>query len=560
MSAGRLIVASGLPSSDAQYHLRYPAGNAPTAGAALAAAAAVSGAISGVLSTGIKLAVAATVASAVAAALTTGSGGSWQLAAGHFVPHVQTIQMVAPRTGIGAHHAYTQWYPGIPYELPLSVLGGSWTFQYELTSGPTGMAVGQHLGDTNFGLIYWASPVAGTYSCSVTITDQEGNTTTASWTLVVGTANHIFIDPVGGHASSANGGTGTGSISSPFLTFNDMYAGTTGGTASGTRFDTTYRNYTVWYRAGTTTVNGFADSNGGVEMGDKPTIHIAYPGEAVTLDFNTHNCCWEMGSSDVCIIGFNFPNIPGNSVASGLLSNCIRTDSGGTDHLYYNNTLQTPTTTANSGANPAWLMIDQNGSALTQYVAIVGNTVEGNNGFDVFLFYNTQYTVVENNALSNIADLAFYFKIGNENASVRNNTMLTGNTGSLLSTDAYNNPFASNSIEVSFNKVITSGNGWLVGLTPNAPETNLWSIRNTWVVNSQQIQNVTASMTVIDDAVEYSNASANSHGWISSGGTFASFVASGEECVGHSISAVDSSGNLMGAYLTYIGTRGAQIA
>lgn len=70
-----LIIASRLPSSDGLYHLRYPGGNAPIGGAALASSPSVASAISAALSTGIKLGGIGSAASSATGALTT-SGSS----------------------------------------------------------------------------------------------------------------------------------------------------------------------------------------------------------------------------------------------------------------------------------------------------------------------------------------------------------------------------------------------------------------------------------------------------------------------------------------------------
>ena len=82
MSTGRLVVASGLTSYDGLYHLRYPAGNAPVTGAALAGNAVVSSAVSAALSTGIQVAGTASAATSASGTLTSSGGATFAPASG----------------------------------------------------------------------------------------------------------------------------------------------------------------------------------------------------------------------------------------------------------------------------------------------------------------------------------------------------------------------------------------------------------------------------------------------------------------------------------------------
>lgn len=483
---------------------------------------------------------------------------TWQLPAADYVPHVQPLQIIAPRAGLTNTNVYYQAYPGIPYTRPVGVLGGAWPVEYKLLAFPAGMTVGEHHGDLLYGVISWPSPgTPGTYNVTLQVTDQEGTVEQVAWSILVTTANTIFVDTVNGHPSPNNGGTGAGTLANPFKSMNDWYAGTSGSGAA-TRFDTTYRGYHIYYRRGTYQNDAFTDGNGICEMQDKPLIHMAYPGETVTFDFQTSpSSTWgpSGGVSNVAICGITFHGAPNS--ASNSNEN-LRVDSGGTDLLFYNNTWTAPALAAISGTNPACLMISSNTQNL-RYVLLKGNTIQGNNGYDFFLGYNTQFGVAEENSFSGCSDNGIYLKIGNSDWTIRNNIYFSGaNTGDLVSTDAYTP--ASASIEVCYNLVKTTGSGWLIGLTASSPEGSLWSYRNTWIVSQQTIQSVTASsMTVINDVVQYKNSGADSHGWLSvGGGTFTSFSASGEECVG-TATYTDSNGNLMGAFSSYVGTRGYQV-
>jgi len=485
-----------------------------------------------------------------------GTPGGWQLPTGHYVPHVQPLQIIAPRAGLTTGNVYYQAYPGIALNLPVAVVGGAWPFQYKVLSGP--LSVGQHYGDPNYGVLTWASPTAGTYSCEVEVTDQEGTVATVSWTLTVTTNNFIFVDATNGHPSAANGGggtAGTGTLANPYQSLNDWYAGATGGTGSGTRFDATYKSYFVIYRAGTYDMAScFTDSNGLVEMGQKPTVHLAYPGEAVVLSPLSGSEWSFSGRGNIAICGMTCPGIPNGPD----VYQWIEIDSGTTDHLFYGNTLEPPASGSGiTGNNPAFIKYGQNGTALAQYIAFIGNTIQGTTGYEIVEAYNTQYFVIEGNTVQGNTAQGFFAKIGNSNWTVRANTGTSGNTGSLVTADGYS-PAAS-SIEVCWNLYLTSGNGWFVGPNPTGPIGPLWSNRNTWVVGAQALANDAATMTVVDDVVQFSG-TANAHGWsITGGGSFTSSSFTGEDAVGAG-PFVDSSGNLTGTYTSLLGTRGYQVA
>lgn len=194
--------------------------------------------------------------------------------------------------------------------------------------------------------------------------------------------------------------------------------------------------------------------------------------------------------------------------------------------------------------------------SLAQYIALVGNTIQGTTGYDILLGYNTQYLLAEGNSIQNNTGLGFYAKTNNSNWSVRANTGTSGNTGSLIAADGYSP--AANSIEVCWNLYDTSGGGWLVGPDLPGPIGPLWSNRNTWVIGAHTLSYDSATLTVVNDVVQFSG-TANSHGWsIINSGSFTSSSFTGEDAVGAG-PFVDSSGNLTGSYTSLLGTRGYQV-
>jgi hypothetical protein len=204
-------------------------------------------------------------------------------------------------------------------------------------------------------------------------------------------------------------------------------------------------------------------------------------------------------------------------------------------------------------------MSRNNAPALATRIAFVNNTIQGTNGHDVFLGYDTSECVFEGNTINGSTDPGngFYAKIDNADWTVRSNTGLSANATPLVAVDGYS---TSNAIEICWNDYVSAGSGILLGLTPNHPVGSVWAYRNTWQIANQAATNLTVTdLEVGDDVVQYTNAAANSHGWVdSSANVTATFT--GEECVGSGKKYVDSSGNLVVPYApTYRGTRGHEV-
>lgn len=485
------------------------------------------------------------------------SSASWMLPVGHWVAAVKTLQLIAPRTGIGANSRYSRAYTGLQWRVPVGVQGGAYPYQYSI-SGPSGMTVGQHYGDTDYGVINWPTPVAGTTSYTVTVTDQQGNTDSATVTLVVGTANFIVIDGTNGHHSSNNGGSGTGTLANPFLDMSDFYNGTSG-SGAGTRFDTTYQNYHVIYRTGTYDPSVcYTDSNGLIEFGAKPPVHIPYPGESVSFDFQSGVVTFSTSADNICMNNITVLGLPRSLTLTANMA--WRIDGGGTDYLFFENTLQTPAGAAINGTNPAFIMFADSHPSIAQYILFKDNTIQGDHGYDVVLGYYTKNFLAEGNSLSNCSGHGFYSKIGNDTFELRANTGIANNTGTLVEFDGYSP--ASATCLVSYNNYKSSFAGVQFGPNTGGTVTPVYLVRNTWQIPNHEVDNVPVGvLQVINDVNQYTNASATAHGWLISGGSISTPTYSGEECVGLNGGFVDSSGNLTGANRTaYLGIRGQEVA
>lgn len=496
--------------------------------------------------------------------------GSGFYPSGHWVQSNLALTILAPNASATSTNRYQKHYPGIALTMPAIVYGGAWPYVYSLSGQPSGMTIGTVYGSTNYGNITWNNPTAGSYTITMTVTDQTFATTSVTWTLVVSTSNWIFVDAVNGNASANNGGTGTGTQGNPFKTMNDWYAGTSG-SGSGTRFDTTYINYGVIYQSGSYLMDAcFVDSNGAVEMGDKPKVHLAAPGASV--NFDPHNSGSKATLFFGAVANVYFGNINFTDVANmGLsgLNNSVRIASGSTDCGMFQCTWATPSTPAVTSSNPAFFMCEDNHPSIGQRIFMSQCTTQGTNGYDIFLSYYTQYTCLLDNQIQGVnTDIAFYMKLGtNDTCTIRGNTGLAANSGVLTRLDNYNGV---TNFDVSWNNYASSGSGIYYG--PNGGGTGISggaSYRNTWQVFGQTIDGGAATipvsnLAVANDVVVYSDSSANAHGYIliPSGASLTSATFIGEECVGLNLACVAAAtGNLTGTYRTnYLGLRGHEVA
>lgn len=498
------------------------------------------------------------------------SGGAGFFPAGHWVLSALALTILAPNASATSTNRYQKHYPGIALSMPAIVQGGAFPYVYSLSGAPSGMGVGTIFGSANYGNITWPNPVAGSYTITLTVTDQALNTASVTWTLVVGTTNWIFVDAVNGSPSANNGGTGTGTQANPFKTLNDWYAGVSG-SGAGTRFDSTYINYGVIYQTGTYLMDTcFKDANGAVEMQNKPRVHLAAPGATVNFDphvISAGGVTFSYGAvSNVFFDAVNFVDVAGIGVTG--LNNSVRIGSGSTDCGMYRCNWSTPSTAAASGSNPAFFMCEDNHPSIGQRLFMSQCTVQGTNGYDVFLSYYTQRTcMLDNTIAGNNSDIAFYMKLGlNDLFTIRGNTGLGANVGVLTRLDNYN---GCTNFEICWNNYKSTGAGIYYG--PNGGGTGISNgsiYRNTWKVASQTIDGSGASIpvsgiTTTADVTDFSSGSANAHGYvlIPSGAALTSSSFSGEECVGLNIGAADASGNLTGAFRTnYLGLRGHEVA
>lgn len=219
---------------------------------------------------------------------------AWQLDEGHYEPRVADMTIVHPRPdnegGDNSHAQHRNAYPGIPWSTHIDVMGGSYPFRFELTGNvPAGMTIGSELtqvGDvlqasSNYGVISWPNPVAGVYTISARVYDQEyqrGSSPTTyepvEFTLTVSTARFVFINPNTGSDNN------TGTFNSPFRTTYPLH--------NGSSSTSTYSGRNVYLLGGTHDLKGMSTNGLNYAMfpAAAPNVFIGYPGQTAVLNLN----------------------------------------------------------------------------------------------------------------------------------------------------------------------------------------------------------------------------------------------------------------------------------
>ena len=461
----------------------------------------------------------------------------WQLPPGHFEPAKLPLTIIAPRPGLTTTNRYYKAYPGIAYDVPVSVLGGAWPFEYTLTTAPAGMTIGEHYGDARYGQIYWENPTvsASPHPVSVRVRDQEGHEATVSFSVTVTTDGFLFLDAVNGN--DANPGT----LASPKQTINGWYRGA--------KSDSTYSGSFVYYRAGT-----YRTDAGPIEDGirlantgtSKPSVHLAYPGETATIDVRNAHLAHYSGVRDVFFSGLTFDQIGNNNAWHALAF-----DSDTQRVVIYKNTFNRPVGGGGVGSNSSSIFI-ANGGTVTPYWALVYNDFVDTYQVMAVEAYLSSDAVFEGNRLNNNSAGGLYLKNSNPRWSIRGNEGLTNNSAFLVRVDAYNGAENVDDIEVCWNNYASSGVGWILGYERNDYGT-FTSYRNTWQVNEHSVVNAqSATLNVIRDVIQHTGGFAN--GVHLEGTSITPFYT--DPLAGES-GLVDSNGKLVGQSRTnYLGIRG----
>lgn len=415
-------------------------------------------------------------ASVTVTAPSTGGTGSWQLAAGQYVTAKMPLLTVYPRpdaeTQTSARHRRA--YPGIQYRIPVAVQGGAYPFRFDLVSGPSGMSVGSTISDQNYGIVTWTpSAVGGPYNVVVRVTDQQGATTNASYTVTATTQGFVFMDP------TAPAG-GTGSIASPLRDFGELLRGS--------RNDRTFAGQILYLRGGTHQLTGLAENNGNINFAadNKPLAWLAYPGENVVLDASRAVVNFtESGSgNDFFAQGFTMRNSRPDVADSRFF---FFGDNAGHRSTFFELRFQNLVRGTSGGDNPGAIVMFR-GGGFRNYLAVLNSRIDGYAAPMVGSIYYTRGAVIEGNTLGAAGgtppNSGIYAKSGNDLWSIRRNTSVQQNFpyGAVqFSFESY----ATSRAEISYN-TLRSPNASEIALVYNwnetsAPGTKIWINRNTLI-------------------------------------------------------------------------------
>ena len=360
------------------------------------------------------------------------------LGAGSFA-HAATpypLNIVQPRAGLDIKHRFYKAYPGLAYNVRAGVTGGIYPYQHILTVAPPGMTIDSFTGEVN-----WPSPTttASPHAVTLKVTDQEGTSTTVSWTITVTTSGFRFLDAVDGK-TVANGGTGA--INNPWKTIADMYEGADYAASN----IATYKNEFLYFKNGTySTFTMSADSTFITLTGNvKPIVWMAYPGEVPRIDAENAGLWFQINGYSAYFEGFELIRAHGNAVN-------LRGSEPGSNSIVRKNTLHDFPMPSNHNANSAVIFADSPNSV-----------IQDNEFYDVALehgiigFDGARMVLIENNLFHDFSasytwvwHSAVTTKSGNQMWFIRGNRMynLSGKGIYLM----YMNNGNMRDIEVSYN-------------------------------------------------------------------------------------------------------------
>src|SRR5690625_3734946 len=361
--------------------------------------------------------------------------GEWQLPSDYYIEAKMPMALVHPRNDEAAEWAYAKnAHPGIHWEIPIVIQGGSWPFRYEIVSdgGASGLEIGGELErelDNGFivhnvtdeyGTLWWDNPAAGEYEILVRVHDQDENTIDVPISLTVGTDGWVFVD-----ADHGNDDTGDGSMNSPFRTIQAIHDG-----------GSDFADHRV-YLSGVVAMDG--NDNGNLTINPSsfpgaPAVWVGLPGSDAVLE--AYEGKINLTSQDFYLANLEHRHHEDFYQDHGSYIHMI-TVWNNTDRLtvhdvnfsrFHGNPVN-----ANLGNSSIIMFTDQDDERT--HVAVVNNIMSGENGIFTSA-YNLRHSVFEKNRAVE-ADFVtgeasawalLYMKINNEYITLRANEFVENNT------------------------------------------------------------------------------------------------------------------------------------
>ncbi len=342
---------------------------------------------------------------------------AWKLDEGHFVPAKMPMTLVHPRpdeeTESWARNRVA--HPDFRYEIPIGVQGGAWPFRYELTDGPPGASIGQLLGQEDYGVVTWDPTDAGSHTFSVRITDQDLETTTATWTVTVDPNPFLFVDGDDGD----DGGVGT--IDDPLRTFAGWYRDDVADDTYAGRI-LVFRGSSAPYLASGDPVN--TDGNCRINSATKPVVWLGYPDETPVIDASRSKVFVEAPREDLYVAGLRFEH----ARADVANSQFFWVTAGGDRITFWRNTWYDLGPGEVGTDNPGPLFISGTGPE-KRYILAKENLYEeidnlGFNGHFLEVSRSTYVLVEQERARNSATPAGWYPKGAISHITVRNNTAI----------------------------------------------------------------------------------------------------------------------------------------
>jgi len=454
-------------------------------------------------------------------------------------------------------------YPGVEYNIRPAVIGGMYPYVYSLSGQPTGMTINAKTGE-----ISWPDPQSDSGTITLSVTDAENTTVTATWAITVSTTGFLFVD------ASYSGETETGSISQPFKTLASM------------RTNTTTSNHTniLYIRDGNyVLVADYTDGTSGFQkmsLAVGPFTWLGYPGETVNIS-GQDTVAANFG--DIYLDSLNFSDFNFNAIQyhGALDYQTIRRCTF---------TALTNTNTANYNQGFIY-SYGSNGSTRGSYQVIQDNELSDFTGGEgIGSLYLSNKMLIENNYIHDggyAGGTSFTTGIGpksaHENMTIRGNRVIMpeGTPLDIYNKTNYDYGYPINNMEVCFNLLVSTATRGLAVKTWYSRYTYFY--RNT-IVGDIQTTLITDATTCTFDGVNgytaspfyyYDNVIVNPNSSYSGyWNTFDYFsfaynaTSAYKNCITETgnvssvpaSNAVDTSGLLQGPYTIYIGTDGWQFS
>lgn len=487
----------------------------------------------------------------LSSAVYSGSRAGWGLDAGHFKGYIFPIA-VHPRpdseTAQYARHRINAI--GQKYRIPISVGHGAWPFKFEILNAPAGATIGQTLTLSGNSLVAGpdygvfnieSTTVPGTYQCEVVAIDQNNIKTYFKWSLNVSDSNWVYLD-----TSAATNGSGT--LASPFNTLASLVGMRTKG---------------VLVRACTVDWGVLPYTGVGLNIAK---VFVPYNGE--TVIFNQGTSTTLFGSeSEYWFSGLTFKIPAGrNNQARWMLFE------GADRVVFFENIVDLESLPLTGGRSNASFVQFANVSHNAENCVFINNQFNNISERDFILTYSMRNLVIEGNTVSNSSMGAgfghgFYLKMATWYGTVRNNRSAgITNNQKLVRVDSYPSdaPYQRpmDFIEVCYNSYYKTGTEAAItsGLQ-NDPYGDARYFYKNSVVSTGFVgiqingATVTDTITVVDNVIMSDQGSPNGYG-----GSFAGeIVQAGNIYANLASGMLDSNCRLQGAYLSNLGTRGAEV-